>query len=204
MTTRPAHRLTAAAGIAAFALLISSCGGQDDPVAQPAPSSAAPTTSAPTSASVVPVSAEDQAVAEATEAVEALYAAVDRINADPNSDPDPELREVSSGDAYLGQIRMAVQMKARGLTQIGNARVVDATPFSIDLMTDTAANPPKFPTVVIDACLDVSDVNVVDAEGQSVVPAERLDQTTARLDVVQFDFGWRVHQIASSGEPCAL
>jgi len=203
MTTRPARRLTAAAGIAALALLVSSCGGSDDPVAQPTPSSAAPTTSAPTSSSVVPVSAEDQAVTEATEAVSQFYAAIDRINADRNSDPDT-LHDVTTGDAYLAQVRQAVQMKARGLTQIGNGRVVDATPFSIDLTTDAGANPPKFPTVVMDACLDVGDVNVVDAEGKSVVPATRLAQTTARLNVVHFDFGWRVDKIASSGEPCAL
>lgn len=203
MTTRPARRLTAAAGIAALTLLISSCSGQDDPVAQPTPSSVAPTTSAPASSSVVPVSAEDQAVSEATEAVNAFYAAIDRLNIDSNSDT-ATLQEVSTGEAYLVQERSAVQMKARGLTQIGNSRVIDATPFSIDLTTDAAASPPKFPTVVMDTCLDVSGVNVVDAEGKSVVPSTRPAQTTARLELVRFDFGWRVTQIASSGEPCEL
>lgn len=203
MTTRPARRLTAAAGIAALALLISSCSSQDDPVAEPAPSSAAPTTSAPTTSSVVPVSAEDQAVAEATEAVSEFYAAVDRINMDRNSDPDT-LHDVTTDDAYLVQVRAAVQMKARGLTQIGNARVVDATPFSIDLTTDATTNPPKYPTVIMDTCLDVSDVNVVDAEGKSAVSPTRPAQTTARLDLAHFDFGWRVTKIASTGEPCEL
>jgi len=202
MTTRPARRLTAAAGIAALALLVSSCGGSDDPVAQPTPSSAAPSSSAPTSASVVPVSAEDQAVTDATAAISAFYAATDRVNSDRNSDT-AVLQEVSTGDAYLAQERAAVSWKARGLTQIGDSRVVDASPFSIDLTTDASANPPKFPTVVMDTCLDVSGVNVVDAEGKSVVPATRLAQTTARLDLVHFDFGWRVTKIASSGEPCA-
>lgn len=202
MTTSPARRLTAAAGIAALALLISSCGGQDDPVAQPTQSSAAPTTSAPTSSSVVPVSAEDQAVTDATAAIGAFYATIDRVNSDPNSDT-AALQEVSTSDAYLAQERAAVQLKARGLTQIGDSRVVEASPFSVDLTTDAAANPPRFPTVVMDTCLDVSGVNVVDAEGKSVVPASRPAQTTARLDLVHFDFGWRVTKIASSGEPCA-
>ena len=202
MSTRPARRLTAAAGIAALALLISSCGGQDDPVTQPTQSSAAPSSSAPTSSSVVPVSAEDQAVTEATTAIGAFYATIDRVNSDRNSDT-AALQEVSTSDAYLAQERAAVRLKARGLTQIGASRVVDVSPFSIDLTTDAAANSPKFPTVVMDTCLDVSDVNVVDAKGKSVVPADRLAQTTARLDVVHFDFGWRVTKIASAGEPCA-
>jgi hypothetical protein len=203
MTTRPARRLTAAAGIAAFALLVSSCGGQDDPVAEPAPtsSSAAPTTSAPTSSSIVPVSAEDQAVAEATSLVKEYYAGIDRINADPNSDAN-DLRDVTANEAFDLESRTALQMKARGLTQIGNVRVLDVSPFSIDLSSDSTTNPPKYPTIVMDTCIDVSDVNVVDAEGKSVVSSTRPPQSAARIDLVQFDFGWRVNTIQSAGQPC--
>ena len=202
MTTRPAHRLTAAAGIAALALLVSSCTGQDDPVAEPTTSSAAPTTSAaPTSSSVVPVSAEDQAVAEATELVTAYYAEIDRVNIDPNADANT-LREVTANEAFDLQLRTALQTKARGLTQIGNVRVLDVTPFSIDLSSDATAQPPKYPTIVMDTCIDVSGVNVVDAEGKSVVAPTRPSQSAARVDVVQFDFGWRVNKIQSAGQPC--
>jgi hypothetical protein len=201
MTTRPARRLTAAAGIAALALLVSSCTGQDDPVAEPTPSSAAPTTSAPTSSSVVPVSAEDQAVAEATELVTAYYAEIDRVNIDPNADANT-LREVTANEAFDLQLRTALQTKARGLTQIGNVRVLDVTPFSIDLSSDATAQPPKYPTIVMDTCIDVSEVNVVDAEGKSVVVSTRPPQSAARVDVVQFDFGWRVNKIQSAGQPC--
>lgn len=201
MTTRPARRLTAAAGIAALALLVSSCTGQDDPVAEPTPSSAAPTTSAPTSSSVVPVSAEDQAVAEATELVTAYYAEIDRVNIDPNADANT-LRDVTANEAFDLQLRTALQTKARGLTQIGNVRVLDVTPFSIDLSSDATAQPPKYPTIVMDTCIDVSEVNVVDAEGKSVVASTRPPQSAARVDVVQFDFGWRVNKIQSAGQPC--
>ena len=201
MTTRPARRLTAAAGIAALALLVSSCTGQDDPVAEPTPSSAAPTTSAPTSSSVVPVSAEDQAVAEATDLVRAYYAEIDRVNIDPNADANT-LRDVTANEAFDLQLRTALQTKARGLTQIGNVRVLEVTPFSIDLSSDATAQPPKYPTIVMDTCIDVSEVNVVDAEGKSVVASTRPPQSAARVDVVQFDFGWRVNKIQSAGQPC--
>lgn len=201
MTTRPARRLTAAAGIAALALLISSCGSQDDPVAQPTPSSTAPTTSAPASSSVVPVSAEDQAVAEATDLVKAYYAEIDRVNIDPNADANT-LRDVTANEAFDLQLRTALQTKARGLTQIGNVRVLEVTPFSIDLSSDATAQPPKYPTIVMDTCIDVSGVDVVDAEGKSVVASTRPPQSAARVDVVQFDFGWRVNKIQSAGQPC--
>jgi len=201
MTTHPAHRLTAAAGIAALALLISSCGGPDDPVAQPTPSSAAPSSSAPTSASVVPVSAEDQAVADASDLVVKYYAAIDRVNLDPNTDANT-LRDVTANEAFDLQLRTALQTKSRGLTQIGNVRVLDVKPFSIDLSSDSTTNPRKYPTIVMDTCIDVTGVNVVDAEGKSVVATTRPPQSAARIDVVQFDFGWRVNAIESAGQPC--
>ena len=81
-------------------------------------------------------------------------------------------------------------------------RVLDVTPFSIDLSSDATAQPPKYPTIVMDTCIDVSEVNVVDAEGKSVVASTRPPQSAARVDVVQFDFGWRVNKIQSAGQPC--
>jgi hypothetical protein len=71
---------------------------------------------------------------------------------------------------------------------------------SIDL---TEAPPSRYPTVVLDTCLDVSATDIEDAHGDSAVPADRLERTAARMDVVHHGFGWRVHDIASAGEPCA-
>lgn len=201
MTTRPARRLTAAAGIAALALLTSSCGGQDDPVAQPTPSFAAPTTSAPTSPSVVPVSAEDQALAEVTKIVNEYYALLDQIGADRSADANI-LRDVATGEALQNAIRADVRSKAQGRVQIGNVKVLEVEPFSIDLTSDPAADPRKYETIVIDTCVDVSGVNVVDAEGKSVVLATRLPQSADRFDVVHYDFGWRITNVEYAGQPC--
>ena len=202
MTTRPAHRLTAAAGIAAFALLISSCSGQDDPVAEPTPSSAAPTSSASTSSSVVPVTAEDQALADVTEIVNQYYALLDQVSSDRNADANI-LRDVATGDALQNAIRNDVRSKAQGRVQIGNVKVLEIEPFSIDLTSDPAADPRKYETIVIDTCVDVSGVNVVDAEGKSVVLATRLPQSGDRFSVVHYDFGWRVTTVEYAGQPCA-
>jgi hypothetical protein len=202
MTTRPACRLTAAAGIAALALLISSCSGQDDPVAQPTPSSTAPTSSAPTSSSIVPVSAEDQALADVTEIVNQYYARLDQVSSDRNADASI-LREVATGDALQGAIRNDVRSKGQGRVQIGNVKVLEIEPFSIDLTSDPTADPRKYETIVIDTCVDVSGVNVVDAEGKSVVLATRLPQSGDRFSVVHYDFGWRVTTVEYAGQPCA-
>ncbi|SHN88833.1 hypothetical protein SAMN05660350_04823, partial [Geodermatophilus obscurus] len=156
---------------------------------------------APTSASPTPLSPEDQAVADATAMVVSYYAKLDQVNSDPNADLN-SLRDVAANAALTIQERISRQTKTRGRVQIGNSRVVSSEVFSVDLSTDPAATPPRYPTVVIDTCVDVRDVNVVDSSGQSVVLATRLSQSADRLSVVQFDFGWRVNAIEYQGQPC--
>ena len=176
MSTRVTHRLPAVAGLAALVILLSSCtepGPALGPL-PPDPSSstsagvpAAPTAgsgtstaaSAPTSAELP--SAEKQALAEATEAVTDYYTAVDRINSDPSSDPDT-LQDVATGDAYLASVRLVDDMKGRGLVQTGDVRVVDVDVVSIDL---TRSPPSRYPTVVLDACLDVSAMKAIGPGG---------------------------------------
>lgn len=212
MTARPSHRLAVTLSVTAAVFLLSSCTepgpalGPLLPPASTAPSSATPGTpsssaspsaAAPTTAELP--SAEKQALAEATGAVTDYYVAVDSINSDPSSDLDT-LEDVASGDAYLTSVRLVDDMKGRGLVQTGDLRVVDVDVVSIDL---TRSPPSRYPTVVLDACLDVSATYVEDPDGKSAVLPDRLDRITARLDVVHHDFGWRVHDIASAGEPCA-
>ncbi|WP_239455642.1 hypothetical protein [Nocardioides gilvus] len=62
--------------------------------------------------------------------------------------------------------------------------------------SDPAAG--KVPTVVIDVCWDVSDVDVIDRDGASVVSPGRPDTGWTRYSVANYDYtddpngGWRV------------
>jgi hypothetical protein len=148
MSPRVTRRLPAVVGLAAWALLLSSCtepgpalgplptNSSSTSAGVPATSTAGSSTStaaaAPTAAELP--SAEKQALAEATEAVTDYYAAVDRIYSDPSADPDT-VQDVATGDAYLASARAAVRIKGRGLVQTGSARVVDVNTVSIDLTT---------------------------------------------------------------------
>ncbi|NMR21475.1 hypothetical protein [Cellulomonas fimi] len=66
----------------------------------------------------------------------------------------------------------------------------------VDLTSDPAASPPVVPTVVFDVCADVSGYNVVDKDGQSIVPPDRA--ATSSLEVSVYNYGypdqtqWRV------------
>jgi hypothetical protein len=201
MSTR-SPRLATAAVLTAMILVLAGCGGADgDDSTAAASSTPSPSRAAPTSASPTPPSPEDQAVADATAMVVSYYAKLDQVNADPNADLN-SLRDVAANDALTVQERIARQTKTRGRVQIGSSRVISSEAFSVDLSTDPAATPPRYPTVVIDTCVDVREVNVVDSNGQSVVLSTRLPKSADRLSVVQFDFGWRVNTVEYQGQPC--
>jgi hypothetical protein len=89
--------------------------------------------------------------------------------------------------------------RSQGFRQVGRSELVTATAESVDLTSDPAASPsPIFPTVVVTACLDVSQVQATDASGNSVVPADRPRYLIARLTVVNPDYpdasSWRVSE----------
>lgn len=129
------------------------------------------------------------------------YALLDEIGADPKPDANI-LRNVATGDALQEAIRADVRMKAQQRVQIGNVSVQKADPSSINLISDATREPRRYQTIVIDTCVDVTHVDVVDAKGHSVVLATRLPQSADRLDVVHYDFGWRVATLQYAGQPC--
>jgi len=201
MSTR-CPRLATAAALTAMTLVLAGCGGGDgDDSAATVSSTPSPSSVTPTSATPTPLSPEDQAVAEARELVAAYYATLNQIGTDPNADLNI-LRDVAANDARALQERIARQTRIDGRVQMGTLRMISSEVFSIDLSTDRAATPPKYPSVVLDTCIDVRDVDLVDSSGQSVVLPTRLPESGDRLHVVQFDFGWRVNAIEYQGQPC--
>ena len=74
--------------------------------------------------------------------------------------------------------------------QTGETKVVELKVQSVNLdNSDPKAG--KVPTVQIDVCFDVSDVDVVDADGKSVVSPDRPDTGWIRFSVVELHVGHR-------------
>ena len=99
--------------------------------------------------------------------------------------------------------------RKQGLHQIGDSKVAKLEVQSVNLdNSDPEAG--KVPTVQIDVCFDVSEVDVIDASGKSVISPDRPDTGWIRYSVANYEWdsdpdgAWRV---ASSQDieqtPCA-
>lgn len=189
----------AAAGTMLLALLATSCSGTASPAESPEPSATPTTTAAPT-----PTSDPDRAEDSARATLDTYYDVLDEVASDP-SVPLDRLDDALAGD-YLAAWRTELkQNRDNGWTQKGTTHVVEVTTQGVDVPSDAATA-----TVVFDTCYDVSEVDVVDADGASVIDADRPDRGWSRLTLTNASFaddpdgGWRV----TTGEtlekdPCA-
>jgi len=110
---------------------------------------------------------------EAFAAAEQTYRAyVDALNAVDLADPATfqPVYDWLTGDALSSSKESLTQMHADGWTVVGETTFSRAT---------LAEHSPD--TVVLDLCLDVTDIDVVDASGVSVVPADRTDVQALRV-----------------------
>ena len=114
--------------------------------------------------------------AEAFAAAEATYRAyVDALNQVDLSDPSTfeEVYRWTTGDANAEARESFSQMHADGWTVSGRTAYDSLT------VVDSASMP-----LTMEVCLDVSDVDVVDASGESVVPTTRLDRQALSAQLV--------------------
>jgi hypothetical protein len=151
-------------------------------------SSAAPTTGNPSQ------DARSQAVAF----VPTYLGTIDDLYLD-SSRPLDDLYKVAVTPEATAEATAIGTFRSRGYRQTGRSRLVTATAYSVDLTTNPAASPsPTLPTVVVTACVDVSQVQATDASGRSAIPADRPRYLVARLTVVNTRYpdasSWRVSE----------
>jgi hypothetical protein len=144
----------------------------------------------------------------AEELVYEYYAVVDQIGADGDA-PLSRLKRVAASVEL--QVRQAdlEQWRKDGWRKTGTTQISDLTVQSVTLdNSDPAAG--LVPTVQVDVCYDVSDVDILDAEGASVVSPDRDDRAWERLQVANYSYeddpsgGWRVAALETlEKSPCA-
>ncbi|TNM66877.1 hypothetical protein FHN55_12295 [Streptomyces sp. NP160] len=175
-------------------LSIGLTGCMTSPGATPAASTEAATTASPSPSSTA-VAETDAAVAAATEAVRSYYAVTDRLLSDPQTSVD-EAASVASGEELDLLRRQVQEQRVRGLRQTGSVVLADLTATGADLQAP--------PTVTIDACVDVSALDVVDNAGASALAPDRTTSSVVHLTVVAAgDARWTVDRTSAQGEPCA-
>lgn len=194
MTTRR----TSALLLAVLVVGMTSACTSDDPGPAPTTSST-PSPSATTTTPTSPpptTSPEDEAAAKAEEVLRAWLRAQTDCLADPTTVEATCFDGVAIG-TELNDLRNALTgAKALGNTVSGAITVVSLDVRSVDLAMDADVTPPVVPTVAFGACLDLSDYNIVDKNGQSIVPAGRPEQVSSKISVYNYDYpdesGWRV------------
>jgi hypothetical protein len=165
----------------------------NDPTTNPSPS---PSTSASTTATPTPRSDSEVASEAASAVLRRYYDVRNQLRQDP-AQPLKLLEDVATSTEFAAQQNLFKKERKQGLHQVGTTKVAVLEVQSVNLdNSDPKAG--KVPTVQIDLCFDVSDVDVVDANGKSVISPDRPDTGWIQFLVSNYqwdtdpDGGWRV------------
>jgi hypothetical protein len=170
--------------------------------------SSAPSSSTPSTATTRPPTETETASAAASALIERFYGVRNQLRQHPRQSL-ALLRTVAISTELAAQENLFKTERKKGLRQTGETKVAKLKVQSVNLdHSDPKAG--KVPMVQIDVCFDVSGVDVLDQDGNSVVSPDRPDTGWIRYSVVNYEWdsdpdgGWRV---ASSQDierkPCA-
>jgi hypothetical protein len=190
------------AGILTAALLLASCTGGDgnaNPTANTATTTAAATATTAASPSPSTTSAEDQAAQHA----EAVYRDYLRTQitcfTDPRATPSTCFDAVAIGpekNTSLQALRAAQEVNSKVSGDIG---VLSIKTTKVDLTNKVSQTPPIVPEVVFRVCEDLSNLNIVDKDGKSIVPPSRKPHVLVDVSVLNYKLSdpsqWRVGRI---------
>ncbi|MFC8796982.1 hypothetical protein ACFT2C_04570 [Promicromonospora sp. NPDC057138] len=183
--------------------------------ASPGVSSSTPTSSATVpspavSASPSPSPTDPKALARthAEELTREYYALADQLGGDPKA-PLSRLKRVATSVELDIRQQELEQWRNENWHQTGSTQIADLVVQSVSLdNSDPTAG--LVPTVQVDVCYDVGDVDLVDASGTSVISSSRPDRRWERLQVANYDYeadptgGWRVASLETLEKaPCA-
>lgn len=142
------------------------------------------------------VSDNEIASDRATKLVRSYYPVRDELRQQPDL-PLSKLQSVTVSTELAAQRKLFVRERKDGLRQTGDTRIAELTVQSVSLdNSDPQAG--KVPTVEIDVCFDVSDVDILDRNGASVVTDDRPETGWIRYSVANYERsknpedGWRV------------
>ena len=192
MTTHRGIRALATAALIAAAL--TSCdNGSNDPAASGSPT---PSSSAPTTATAKPPSETELASSAASVALEKYYDVRNQLRQDPNQ-PLSLLRSVAISTELAAQQNLFKKERKQGLHQVGRTKIAGLDVQAVNL-DNSDPKTGKVPTVQVDLCYDVSEVDIVDADGASVVGPNRPDTGWIQFLVSNYEWdsnpdgGWRI------------
>ena len=195
---------------AAVAAVLASCSGGDGPAIPTSTPSQATTLTTSASTPASPTTSADTpeaiATARAGEAVRRYYRVSTECMKDPQTTPATCFDGAAISSELTNLRNGLASAKAAHTKVIGDATVDSMTQAKIDLTNKPKETPPTIPKVVFNVCYDVSKVNVVDYQGNSIVPPERKARAIGKLTVLNYKYPdptqWRVGLVEATGKSC--
>ena len=205
---RQVGRAKQLAAASSMLLVLGACSdGSAEPGNEPTATS---TTTSPTPADTEtsPPSQSEVASQAAEAKVREYYDVRDQFRLDPTARLS-RLRMVATSVELDAQQRLFKRERSQGVVQTGHTRIAELVVQSVNLdNSDPRAG--RVPTVQVDVCYDVSGVDMVDADGNSIVSADRPDRGWVRHSVSNYEWdtdragSWRVASSETLEQsPCA-
>lgn len=205
--TRTLMAVLVAAAVVLGALIALFVITQDDDDVVPAPTATttaptatttAPSPSASSSTTTEPPTPEAAAIASA----EAVYRDYLRVSGEiaTAGDGDAAALEAVAIGEELSEAKVAVEnYNLAGITQVGQLGVASLEPQSVSLASEDGA----VPEVILDACLDLTEYDVVQ-DGESVLDPNAPDRAASIVTVRNYADrgGWLVARVAAEGASC--
>jgi len=185
---------------------------RNDPSASPSPAQSPRTTparpSTPVSRTTAPASDSRVASESASELVRHYYAVRDELREHPTQ-PLSKLKTVATSVELKAQTALFKRERDLALHQTGHTKISRLQVQTVNLdNSDPAVG--KVPTVQVDVCWNVSDVDIVDRNGKSVISPTRPNVGWIRYTVANYHWaadpirGWRVATSQDlKQKPCA-
>lgn len=187
--------VNALATAALLIVVITACSNSGpDPAAT---GSTEPPAQTATSPSSTPTQRSDSQVASdaASALVRKYYAVRDELGQDPKV-PLSELRSTEIGIELAADQQLFKKERQEGLHQTGDTKIAKLIVQAVTLDNDPQSG--RVPTVQVDVCYDVTDVDLVDAQGKSRVKPSRPETGWIRYFVSNYHYAadptgsWRV------------
>lgn len=149
---------------------------------------------------------EDLAAAEAEERYREFLRVGDEVGQGGFVSADPFDAVTVLPERAYQETALRNAQRTPGLRQIGTTQVASLSVTSVDLTPE----PGGYPEVVLQACLDVSGVDIVDGTGSSIVLPEREERSKSTVTMYHYEpgtkgaetGGWFVYEATALNEPC--
>jgi hypothetical protein len=195
--------------LAGVVLLLSvACTATPPPAPTPSATTASPSASPSAEPTPSPATDEELAAAEAEALVRDFY----RVNDEVRSDHDvalSRLKTVAASATLSGYTRLYEQERRDGEHQSGSTAIAQLEVQTVSL-DNSDPDAGQVPTVVVDVCIDIRDIDILDSGGESIADPNRPETGWERQHVANYSWkknpndGWRVASSETlERKPCA-